>query len=195
MFLFCVSCLKTVETTIIENTTYHITETFTTGQSPSKSLSETNQILRFLIKLVGCIDIILSSAYVVICIHDRKQRATETKFSSPSQQLSGHSTAYENIEDVSFLSSRWMVCLLNCYVWAKCMLSHYCLFIFIVFEFIFWITNNVLKKKELWTIFNCYISVICISFTAYTNLVRLICLHNPKYYNDNFAGWHMPNSY
>lgn len=95
-----------METTIIENTTYHITETFTTGQSPSKSLSETNQILRFLIKLVGCIDIILSSAYVVICIHDRKQRATETKFSSPSQQLSGHSTAYENIEDVSFLSSR-----------------------------------------------------------------------------------------
>lgn len=91
-----------METTIIENTTYHITETFTFGQSLSKSSSETKLILIFLIKMVGCIDIILLSAYVVICIHDRKRRATETKFSSPGQQSSGRSIAYENIEVVSF---------------------------------------------------------------------------------------------
>lgn len=78
------------------------TETFTSGQSLSNPLSETKQILLLLIKLVGCIDIILSSAYVFICIHDRKQQATETKFSSPPQQSSRRSTAYENIEVVSF---------------------------------------------------------------------------------------------
>lgn len=54
------------------------------------------------------------------------------------------------------------------------MLCYYCLYIFIVFEFIFWITNNVLKRNELWTIFNCYISVICVSFTAYKNLINII---------------------
>lgn len=82
------------------------TETFTSRQSPSNSLSETKQILLLLIKLVGCIDIILSSAYVFLCIHGRKRQATETKFSSHPQQSSGRSAAYENIEGVSFLSSR-----------------------------------------------------------------------------------------
>lgn len=95
-----------METTIIENTTYYITETFTFRQSDNKSLSETNQMLLFLIQIFGCIDIILLSAYVVMCIHDRKRRATEAIFLSPGQQSSGRSTAYENIEVVSFLSSR-----------------------------------------------------------------------------------------
>lgn len=83
-----------------------ITETSTSGQLLSNSFSEPKQILLLLIKLVGCIDIILSSAYVFLCIHDRKRQATETKFSSHPQQSSGRSAAYENIEVVSFLSSR-----------------------------------------------------------------------------------------
>lgn len=59
----------------------------------------------FFIALVGCIDIILLSVYVILCIHDQR-RQTEIKFSAPGQQSSGRCTAYENIEFVSFFAAR-----------------------------------------------------------------------------------------
>lgn len=80
------------------------TETLTNEEWSRKS--NTNQILLFFIALVGCIDIILLSAYVILCIHDQRRRQKEIKFSAPGQQSSGRCTAYENIEFVSFFAPR-----------------------------------------------------------------------------------------
>lgn len=75
------------------------TDTF--GKSLGKS--NTNQTLLFFIALFGCIDIILLTAYVIICIHDQRRRQKKTKLSSRGQQSIGRTTAYENIEVVSFI--------------------------------------------------------------------------------------------
>lgn len=103
-FVNDVENISSVQTINIESTNYHITETFTSVKSLSKA--KTNQILLIFIAMVGCIDIILLSAYVIICMHDQRRRQKETKFSSPGQQSYGRSTAYENIENVSFFSAR-----------------------------------------------------------------------------------------
>lgn len=68
------------------------TETVTSGKSP--------RILLLFIAMIGCIDIILLTVYVIICIRDQRRRQKKTKFSSRGQQSMGRSTAYENIEVV-----------------------------------------------------------------------------------------------
>lgn len=93
-----------MKTITIEITTYHITETLSFEEWSRKS--KTNLILLFFIALVGCIDIILLSVYVILCIHDQRRRQKESKFSAPGQQSSGRSTAYENIEFVSVFAAR-----------------------------------------------------------------------------------------
>lgn len=87
-----------MQTTNIEGATYHITETVTSGKSA--------RILLLFIAMIGCIDIILLTAYVIICIRDQRRRQKKTKFSSRGQQSMGRSTAYENIEVVSHFSAR-----------------------------------------------------------------------------------------
>lgn len=93
-----------MQTTNNESGNYYITETVTSGKTPSKS--NTKQILLLFIAMIGCIDIILLAAYVIICIRDQRRRQKKTKFSSRGQQSIGRSTAYENIEVVSLFSAR-----------------------------------------------------------------------------------------
>lgn len=93
--------ISSVQTTNIQITTYHLTETYTSRKSLGKS--NTNQTLLFFIALVGSIDIILLTAYEIICIHDQRRRQKKTKFSSRGQQSIGRTTAYENIEVISFI--------------------------------------------------------------------------------------------
>lgn len=93
-----------MQTTNIEGATYHITETVTSGKSPSKSKSK--QILLLFIAMIGCIDIILLTAYLIMCIRDQRQREKKTKFSSRGQHSIGSSSAYEKIEVVSLFSTR-----------------------------------------------------------------------------------------
>uniref|UniRef100_A0A8W8JIE3 Uncharacterized protein n=1 Tax=Magallana gigas TaxID=29159 RepID=A0A8W8JIE3_MAGGI len=93
-----------VQTTNNESANYYITETVTSGKTPSKS--NTKQILILFIAMIGCIDIILLAAYVIFCIRDQRRRQKKTKFSSRGQQSIGRSTAYENIEVVSLFSAR-----------------------------------------------------------------------------------------
>lgn len=87
-----------MQTTNIKGATYHITEPVTFRISPI--ISKTKQILLLFIAMIGCIDIILSAAYVIICIHDQRRRQKKTKFSSRGQQPIERSPAYENIEVV-----------------------------------------------------------------------------------------------
>lgn len=103
-FVIAVENTSFVQTTNIEGATYHITETFTSGESPSKS--NTKRILLLSIAMIGCIDIILLAAYVIICIHDQRRRQKKTTFSSRGQQPIERSTAYENIEVVSLFPAR-----------------------------------------------------------------------------------------
>lgn len=95
-----------METTTIENATYQITTTSVLGELFSTPLSKTNKDMLFFIKMIGGIDIILLSAYLGLCMYDRKRREKSPKFSSSGQQTSGRSTAYENIEFGSFFSAR-----------------------------------------------------------------------------------------
>lgn len=102
---FSLETISSVETTTIGNATYQITTTSILGEL-STPLSKTNKVLLFLTKMIGDIDIILLSAYFVLCLYDRKWREMSPKFSSSGQQTSGCSTAYENIEFDSFFSAR-----------------------------------------------------------------------------------------
>lgn len=51
------------------------------------------------IAMIGCIDIILLAAYVIICMHDQRRRQNKTKFSRGQQPIE-RSPAYGNIEVV-----------------------------------------------------------------------------------------------
>lgn len=85
----------------IEVATYYITETVTFGDLPGTPPPPPD------IAMVGYINIILLAAYVIISIHNQNRRENKTKFSSRGQQSTGRSTAYKNVEGVSFL------CLIN----------------------------------------------------------------------------------
>lgn len=68
----------------------------TTEQPKSKNL------LLLFIQIIGCLDIMLSCAYLTLCIHDRAGQEKTMDMASPRPNCPGHNTAYENIEVASF---------------------------------------------------------------------------------------------
>lgn len=81
-------------------------KTYISGQSlgitMSKSIQpESKENLLLFIKIIGCVDILLLCAYLVVCIHDRTGQEKAMDIASPRPNFPGRSTAYENIEVAS----------------------------------------------------------------------------------------------
>lgn len=49
------------------------------------------------IRIIGCLDILLLSSYLAVCIFDRSEQE-KTDFVLPSLNVPQHDTVYENIE-------------------------------------------------------------------------------------------------
>lgn len=60
--------------------------------------SKTNEMLLFFIRIIGCLDILLLSSYMTVCIFDRLGQERTDDFVLPSLNVPQHSTVYENIE-------------------------------------------------------------------------------------------------
>lgn len=78
--------------TSVEITVSMITNTTIFPKSVKKTVSKTDQMLVLFIKIFGGIDIVLLSAYLLVCIYDRSDR--EKKVDPFSH---GNSTLYENV--------------------------------------------------------------------------------------------------
>lgn len=88
-----------------ENVTNY--RTYISGQTLGTTESELEQpksknLLLLFIQIIGCLDIMLSCAYLTLCIHDRAGQEKTMDMASPRPNFPGHNTAYENIEVASF---------------------------------------------------------------------------------------------
>lgn len=97
--------LPYLKTNISKNITIQNKNTFTLGKSLGKSKPVTGEMLLLFIRIIGCLDIIFLSAYLAVCIYDRKGQETTTDFVPLSLNSPQHSTVYENIEDDLFSAS------------------------------------------------------------------------------------------
>lgn len=82
-------------------------KTHFSGQSLGTTMSNlihpnSKEILLLFIKIICRVDIILSFAYLALCIHDRTGQEKTMDSGSPRPSFPGRSTAYENIEFASF---------------------------------------------------------------------------------------------
>lgn len=62
-------------------------------------------MLLLFIRIIGCLDILLLSSYLAVCIFDRPGQEKTDASVPPSLNLPQHSTVYENIEDDLFPTS------------------------------------------------------------------------------------------
>lgn len=67
--------------------------------------SKRNEMLLLFIRIIGCLDILLLSSYLALCIFDRSGQGKTEDFVLPSLNLPQHSTVYENIEGDLFSTS------------------------------------------------------------------------------------------
>lgn len=108
MIYFSDENVSSLEEGFQENVTnykiYISAQSFGTTQSTLEQ-SKSNILLLF-IRIVGCLDIMLLCAYLILCIHDRAGQETTIDIVSSRPNFPGRNTAYENIEVASFSVSR-----------------------------------------------------------------------------------------
>lgn len=88
-----------------ENVTNY--KTYVPGQTLGITKSELKRpepknLLLLFIQIIGCLDIMLSCAYLTLCIHDRAGQERTLDITSPRPNFPRRNTAYENIEVASF---------------------------------------------------------------------------------------------
>lgn len=88
---------------ISENVSKHGIEAFTLidifGTNRSITIPQkTNKLLLLFIRIFGCVDIVMLSAYIAVCIYDRRGKDEIVDFVSPGLNCPGRSAMYENIE-------------------------------------------------------------------------------------------------
>lgn len=75
--------------------------TSNSNTKPSKS----NEMLLLFIRIIGCLDILLLSVHLAVCIYDQTGQEKTVNVVSPSLNLPQQNTMYENIEDNLFSAS------------------------------------------------------------------------------------------
>lgn len=87
---------------ISENVSKHGIETFTFNDilETNRSITtppRTNKLLLLFIRIFGCVDIVMLSAYIVVCIIDQREKDKTVDFVYPGLDCPEHSAMYENI--------------------------------------------------------------------------------------------------